>query len=105
MKWATSRAAAIEYRWGQDQYDRLPDLAVDLVRRQVRLIAAHDTLSAIAANASTTTMPIVFAGGGNPVSDGLVTSLNRPDRQRHRYQLRRGGLGAKQLGLLREREP
>jgi putative ABC transport system substrate-binding protein len=64
---------AIEYRWAQDQVERLPDLAADLVRRQVTVIAAHDTPSSIVAKAATTTIPIVFASGGE-----LVASLKRP---------------------------
>jgi putative ABC transport system substrate-binding protein len=95
---------AIEFRLGDNQANRLPALAADLIRWPVAMIVG-DAVAMLAAKAATTTVPIVFVSGGDPVGDGLVTSLNRPSGNVTGIHFFSGVVGAKRLELLRQLVP
>jgi putative tryptophan/tyrosine transport system substrate-binding protein len=100
------RNVAIEFRWAEGEERRLPELAADLVRQRVSIIATPaSTPAAVAAKAATRVIPIVFATGGDPIELGLVASLNRPGANVTGIAFQTVEIAEKQLGLLRELLP
>ena len=100
------QTVAIEYRWAEGQYERLPELAAELVRRRAAVIVTPFSVAAtLAARAATTTVPIVFSTGADPVETGLVASLNRPGGNVTGAVTMNAELAAKRFGLLQELLP
>jgi putative tryptophan/tyrosine transport system substrate-binding protein len=99
------RNVTLEYHWADGQYDRLPAMADDLVRRRVAVIYAGLVPATMAAKAATTTIPIVFAIGGDPIEQGVVASMNRPEGNVTGVNFYTSKLGSKRLQLLRELVP
>jgi putative ABC transport system substrate-binding protein len=97
--------AEVEYRYAENQYDRLPALAADLIRRRVAVIVGSDTGSAVAAKAATTSIPIVFATGSDPVALSLVASLNRPGANVTGIAILTAELAQKRLQLVHDLTP
>ncbi len=99
------RNVAVEYRWAENQFDRLPALAAELVRRPVAVLFAGGPSPAMAAKSATATIPIVFTSGSDPVKAGLVSSLNRPGGNLTGVHVFLSLMESKRLGLLRELVP
>jgi putative tryptophan/tyrosine transport system substrate-binding protein len=103
MGFVEGRNVAIEYRRAEYRYDRLPEMAAELVRRRVAVIfTAGGSAAALAAKAATTTIPIVFQGGDDPVRSGVVASLSRPGGNITGFYFMSSDLTAKRIGLLHE---
>ncbi|MFL4981345.1 MAG: ABC transporter substrate-binding protein [Xanthobacteraceae bacterium] len=96
------RNVAIEFRWAEGRFERLPELAADLVQRRVALIVTTGSSSSLAAKAASSTIPLVFQSQGDPVKEGLVASFNRPGGNATGMSLFTGVLAPKRLELVRQ---
>ena len=105
MGFVEGQNLALEYRFAEGQFDRFPALASDLIHRQVSVIVASSPQGALAAKRATTTIPIVFSIGADPIETGIVSSLSRPGGNVTGVYQFTAGLEAKRLGLLHEMIP
>ena len=106
LGWVEGRNLALEFRWGQNDRDRIPELAADLIRRKVDVIATPGSaVGALAAKALTTSIPIVFSTSGDPVVLGLIPSLNKPGGNVTGFVDMSSELMPKRIGILHELLP